>query len=290
MKFLVIFFSAIFLFANIGNITDIKGNVKIVRDQKTIKAKINFPINKTDTIYTYDNSKAKIVFKDKTVITIGKNSVFKIEEYFFGKKPKAKFNFLKGTFVSLTGKIGKIAPKRFKLNTKNASIGIRGTIVFGEINNKKDIIGCSQGLISVSNNNKIVLVKAGEMINTFKDQITKPMKIPNRYLKHIIGNLYLKKNEIKTFFGKVYINKLSWNDYRQLQYKESEDLIKDKNFKFSNSANQLFFENLKNDDSENDNSKNDNSKNDNSKNDNSKNDNSENDNSENDNSENEYPE
>jgi hypothetical protein len=264
-----------FLFASIGKITDMKGDVKIVRNQKTIKAKINIQINKKDTIYTYNASKAKIVFKDNTIITIGKNSVFKIEDYFFGKKPKAKFNFLKGTFISLDGKIAKIAPKRFKLKTKNASIGIRGTIVFGEIFTTKDIIGCSKGLISVTNSGKTVLVKGGEMVITFGNIITTPITIPTLYLTHIISNLSFKKHDINLFFNKVYKPKsnkskiikpqlkstnklktkkikLTWNDYKQAQnkteYKNIESSINTKNesFKFKNYSNKLFFKNIKN--------------------------------------------
>jgi hypothetical protein len=275
MKFLVIFFSAILLFANVGNITDMKGDVKIVRNQKSIKANINIPLDINDTVVTYDNSKAKIVFKDNTIITIGKNSAFKIKEYFMGKKPKAKFNFLKGTFLSMTGKIGKIAPKRFKLETKNASIGIRGTIVFGEIYPTKDIIGCSKGLISVTKNGQTILVKEGKMIMAFENIITTPMKIPAKYLTHIISNLSLKKSDVKTFFNKVYKPKsnkniksnlknklktnskikLTWDDYKQVQNQtqnkniESIINIKNENFKFKDYGNKLFLENLKNNDS-----------------------------------------
>jgi hypothetical protein len=203
MRFLIIFFS-VFLFASVGKFTEIKGNVKVLRGQKNINAMINMPLEINDTVVTYDNSKAKIVFKDKTIITIGKNSVFKIKDYFYGKKPKAKFSFLKGTFISVTGKIGKIAPKRFKLETKNASIGIRGTIVFGKLYLSGDIIGCSKGVISVTKNGKTVLVKAGEMVGAFKNVITTPLKVSSSYLTHIANELYLSTIEIKSFFGLIF--------------------------------------------------------------------------------------
>ncbi|GAX86961.1 conserved hypothetical protein [Lebetimonas natsushimae] len=215
MRFLLILV-AIFLYANIGNIKEIKGGVKVVRNHKTLKAYVNMPIEKKDTIYTYNNSKAKIIFKDKTIITLGKNSVFKVEDYVYGKKPRAKFSFLKGAFVSVDGKIAKIAPKRFKLKTKNASIGIRGTTVFGEISDKKDIIGCTQGLISVSKNGQEVLVKPGEMVKVFTNKITSPVKIPQSYLNKLVKKLSLNKKEIKSFFKQININrqnKVTWGDY-----------------------------------------------------------------------------
>jgi hypothetical protein len=227
MRFLLIFV-AIFLYASIGNIKEIKGDVKVLRNHKTIKAYVNMPVENKDTIYAYDNSKAKIVFKDNTIITIGKNSVFKVEDYVYGKKPKAKFSFLKGAFVSVDGKIAKIAPKRFQLKTKNASIGIRGTIVFGDISNKKDIIGCTQGLISVSKNGHEVLVKPGEMVKVFENKITPPIRIPASYLNKLVKKLSLNKKEINSFFNQKIIKQtdkklnmkhnqkiyeLRWKDY-----------------------------------------------------------------------------
>jgi hypothetical protein len=196
MRFLIIFI-AIFLYANIGKIIEIQGKVEVIRDSKNLKAYLNMPIKKKDIIKAYNNSKAKISFKDKTLITIGKNSIFKVEDYFFGKKPRAKFSFLKGTFISVDGKIAKIAPKRFKLKTKNASIGIRGTTVFGDLGVKKEIIGCTQGLISVSKGNQEILVKPGEMVKVFANKITPPVRIPKTYINRIVKKLSLNKKELK---------------------------------------------------------------------------------------------
>jgi hypothetical protein len=222
MRFLLIFV-AIFLYASIGNIKEIKGDVKVLRNHKTIKAYVNMPVENKDTIYAYDNSKAKIVFKDNTIITIGKNSVFKVEDYVYGKKAKAKFSFLKGAFVSVDGKIAKIAPKRFQLKTKNASIGIRGTIVFGDISNKKDIIGCTQGLISVSKNGHEVLVKPGEMVKVFENKITPPIRIPPSYLNKLVKKLSLNKKEINSFFNQRIIKQTNKNN-KKLNMKHNQKI------------------------------------------------------------------
>jgi hypothetical protein len=265
MRFLMIFVS-VFLFANVGNFKEIKGNVKVLRGNQHLKAKINMQLEVNDTVITYDNSKAKMIFNDKTIITIGKNSVFRIKDYVLGKKPKARFRFLKGTFISVTGKIGKIAPKRFKLETKNASIGIRGTIVFGKLYFSGDIIGCSQGLISVSKNGKSVLVKPGEMVGVFKNVITTPLEVSTSYLKYLFNEMSLSNVEIKSFFGLILkkesknnnaltikneinmtdINEtnktiLNWNDYmiektRKVNNKKPEPITFD---------NGIFFEELK---------------------------------------------
>ena len=202
MRFIIIFFS-VMLFAQVGNIKSLKGDVRILRNGMSLVAKVNSTINIKDVIITGENSKAKIVFKDNTIITIGKNSKFKVEEYVYNKKPKAKFSFLKGTFVSVTGKIGKIAPDRFKLRTKTAAIGIRGTIVFGSLNFAGGIIGCSSGSISVANSSGKVLLKASEAVGAYKGVLTKPFRIATGYIKDIAGKLSLNKNELKEFFGLI---------------------------------------------------------------------------------------
>ena len=264
MRFLILFFSVL-LYASIGQIQEIKGKVDVLRSDKVIHAKKGFSVDVNDTVFTYQNSKAKIVFKDNTIITIGQNSTFKIKDYVYGKKPKARFSFLKGSFVSVTGKIGKIAPKRFKLETKNASIGIRGTIVFGQLYFGGDIVGCSSGLISVAKGGKTVLVKPGEMVGVFGNVLTKPLKVSYGYLKSVFNSLSLSPGEIKSFFGKIipsfsYSNvsvnqkisakennesnissNLSWENYKI----EKLNTPKTKQFKAIIFDNGLQFENLK---------------------------------------------
>jgi len=269
MRYLIVFFS-ILLFADVGTIKEMKGNVNISRNHHLIKASLNMGVDINDTVITYKNSKAKIVFKDNTIITIGQNSAFKIKDYVLGKKPKARFGFLKGTFISVTGKIGKIAPKRFKLETKNSSIGIRGTIVFGQIYLAGDIIGCSQGLISVSNGVKSVLVKPGEIVGSFGNVITTPFKVASGYVGSIIKNMSLNPKEILSFFGLIYhsvsvkkaskhikpvsknidvnetnesniTQKLTWKDY----FIEKKHNIKNKEFEPFMFDNELFFDNFK---------------------------------------------
>jgi len=202
MRYLIIFFTVV-LYAYVGSFKEIKGGVELFRNGKTLTVHSGMGIDVNDTVFTHENAKAKIVFKDNTVITIGQNSTFKVKEYLYGGKPKARFGFLKGTFVSVTGKIGKIAPKRFKLETKNASIGIRGTTVFGEIYYSGDVIGCSSGAISVTKGGKTVLLKPGEMVGVFGSVVTKPIKTSVGYLKSIFSKLSLSRDEEAEFFSEV---------------------------------------------------------------------------------------
>ena len=165
----IVLFLAIFVnlvFANIGHISALKGKVSIDREGKIItEIKKGYSLKEKDIIFTKNRSKVQIKFKDNTIITIGKNSTFEIQEYLFdsSKKSKATFKVKRGFFKAVTGKIGKIARKRFKLKTKTATCGIRGTHFTGLIKNDKEFIACTKGAITVTAQDKTINVNQGEM-------------------------------------------------------------------------------------------------------------------------------
>lgn len=122
------------LWASIGKVSLLKGEAVVLRENQTLKLITNSSIDKLDKIVTGDNSQIQLTFEDKTVITLGSSSVLDIQEYLNdAQQPKAKFKFNQGTFKSITGEIGKKAPENFQLETKTATIGIRGTTVAGDL-------------------------------------------------------------------------------------------------------------------------------------------------------------
>ena len=142
------------LFAsNVATITALKGKADIQRDGALVVAALGSKLEQKDNILTKDNSKLQIIFKDETVISIGKNSEFSISEYLFedNAPPVAKFNMIRGAMRTITGQIGNIAPQRFSVATKTATIGIRGTnfSVFVE-NDGSSSAFCTFGAISVA--------------------------------------------------------------------------------------------------------------------------------------------
>ena len=151
------------LMASIGEITALRGTADIIRGGTAQSISVGTKLQSGDQIETAAKSKLQIVFNDKTVISLGQKSSFKVDEYIFKKdKISAKFSMGKGFFKSITGKIGKISPKQFKIKTANATIGVRGTTIIGEVAPKLDIIACTQGQIVVSSAGREVLVNAGE--------------------------------------------------------------------------------------------------------------------------------
>lgn len=161
-------FLSSYLFAGVATITAIKGEASIKRDGGTLVALLGSQLQEKDNIVTKDNTKLQIIFKDETVISIGKNSDFSINEYLFEDKqtPIAKFSMLKGAMRTITGTIGDIAPEKFSVATKTATIGIRGTnfsVVAGD--NGAYSAYCTFGAISVDIQGQSFLVPQGFFVS-----------------------------------------------------------------------------------------------------------------------------
>jgi len=213
MKILLILGMIIsFVFGWVGEITALKGEANVIRKDQTIPAKIGLKLEKEDSIKTFKNTKMQVIFKDNTVITIGKNSLVKIADYLFdNENSTAKFKLSHGIMKTLTGKIGKFAPKRFKIRTKNASIGIRGTYFVVESYENIIKVGMIAGITEFKNldNMKTYAVKAGE-------QLIFNIKEPN---KIIIKKGFVEPDSIK-------LSKKSTNNTQTINNK-IEDLAND---------------------------------------------------------------
>ncbi len=164
--FLMMIFSG-FLFASVGHFVIVRGDVEVVRDSKVLKAKSGMAIENKDEITTKGVAKAQIKFNDDTVVSLGKNTTFKVEDYLNdndGKKLHMGVN--KGSFKVITGGIAKVSRDNFVFTANNAVIGVRGTIFAGEVGqkHKQDTIACVQGAIDVKVGNDIQRINAGMMV------------------------------------------------------------------------------------------------------------------------------
>jgi len=165
------------LWASIGKVSLLKGEASATRENQTITLANGTTLEQHDVITTKANSQIQLTFEDKTVITLGSESILDVKEYLNdAQDPKAKFKFSQGTFKSITGQIGKKAPENFNLETRTATIGIRGTTVVGQIGQGEtpDLIGCSSGRIVVSNPSGSVVLAAGFQTTVSKTQSPTP--------------------------------------------------------------------------------------------------------------------
>lgn len=170
---------------DIATVTALKGSALIEREVESIEAFVGAKLKQKDIIKTNEDSKLQIIFQDETIITIGKNSNFSIQEYLFedSKTPVARFNILKGAMKTITGKIGKIAPQKFSVKAKTSTIGIRGTNFIVVVKNDNSYQAyCTYGAISVSIGAEVYIVKQGFFINVSADGKTELKKFTPKEL------------------------------------------------------------------------------------------------------------
>lgn len=165
MKYIVIFFLLIStLYAGIGEVTAAKGSVSLTRKGFSRSVKVGLEMLRKDLITTKKRSKAQVILNDDTVITVGPESSYRFLEYAQGKNPEVLMQLDRGFFKAVTGKIGKIAPHRFKIKTRAATIGVRGTQFMAHVAVDSEQIGCVQGTIMVTTVDKIFVVPSGKML------------------------------------------------------------------------------------------------------------------------------
>ncbi|GHV59701.1 hypothetical protein FACS1894103_3620 [Campylobacterota bacterium] len=100
-------------------------------------------------------SSVQIILNDDTTVTLGPNSNFSIDEFLYSEaaaNPKVKLSSAVGVFKVITGKVAKVAPQNFTLKGRTATIGVRGTHFWGNIdpNTNTDRFACVSGQIEVT--------------------------------------------------------------------------------------------------------------------------------------------
>lgn len=114
-----------------GIVKNVSGDVTVMRDGKTKNnIKVGDKFYEHDTIVTARGAKIGLIFNDNTLVSVGSNSEFDVKEYIF-KPGEQKSSFVgrlkKGTMACATGLIAKMSPESMKIESKTATIGIRGT-------------------------------------------------------------------------------------------------------------------------------------------------------------------
>ncbi len=114
-----------------GTVVALEGTASAVNQDGARRAlAVQSPIFPLDTIITAEASKLQIMFSDDSLVSQGEKSELVIDEYVYDPSRKsrnrAKLGITKGLFRVVTDKITKLNPKRFKVKTRMATIGIRG--------------------------------------------------------------------------------------------------------------------------------------------------------------------
>jgi hypothetical protein len=122
---------------SIGSVETITGEVYAVRPDGTrVRLQAGDPVFQGDQIQTADGASIKMTFIDGTLFTLGGDARLALDEMVFdpaSSSGESAFSILQGGFLFVSGQIAQNNPNDMTVTTPVATIGIRGTIVTGEV-------------------------------------------------------------------------------------------------------------------------------------------------------------
>ncbi len=121
---------------SIGVVKSVSGDVYLIGPESSVKAVPNMKLMEGDSIKTGPKSSVGLVFEDDTVVSLGPKSEMAIQSFLFNpveKELSFVARMVQGTFSFITGQIAKLAPKKVKLETPDATLGVRGTKILVKI-------------------------------------------------------------------------------------------------------------------------------------------------------------
>jgi hypothetical protein len=170
----------------VGAIEEVKGNATITRADGTVETvTIGTPVYQGDIVETDASGAVNIVFIDETSMAVSENARLSIDEYTFDPATESgttNFSVLRGLFVFTSGLIGRDDPDDVSIDTPVGSIGIRGTVIAGDINpTGESKITVMEGAIVVKNGlMETILSQQFETVSLhgFHDQMTNIGVVP----------------------------------------------------------------------------------------------------------------
>ena len=140
---------------NLGKVTSVSGNAVVERNGQTFSAGTDILICAGDKYITDNTSVVQLSLRDRSIITVGKDSEFTVKTFkIYKQEPNvALFELAKGAFRAVTG-FATERPHRFEVRTSIATIGVRGTDFwggFGLTENGLDVVMLSGKGVYVNN-------------------------------------------------------------------------------------------------------------------------------------------
>ena len=115
----------------IGLVLEVTGEVLLVHADGTSEvASANMPVFVDDLVTTGPGGAVEIVFVDGTTFSLGANGQMRLDNLVFdpaGNNNGLDATVVKGSFVFITGQIGKEEGEGVQIDTPAGTIGIRGT-------------------------------------------------------------------------------------------------------------------------------------------------------------------
>lgn len=152
------------LLGDVGRVTYLQGSADMRKQSETVAVVKGLSVGEEETLLTHEKSKVQVHLNDESVITVGPLSEYRFVAFNDRDDPHALMEIKRGFFKAVTGKIGKVAPERFRIKTNEATIGVRGTWFMGHVEKGREAIACTKGAISVTTPAGVFEISAGEML------------------------------------------------------------------------------------------------------------------------------
>jgi hypothetical protein len=183
---------------NIGEVLSVKGNPQIFRGEGSVLAVSGDIVQEGDQIKTGSRARVKLLLKDGTAITVGKNSDLKIDEYLYlryNRRSKLKASLHTGVMRVVTGAIGKVVPHRFKIKTRTSTIGVRGTDFIVYSSGKTEKFAVEEGAISINSGGKEYTLKESQFLQLTGRAYGRIKKLTESRLMELYRELYVGDRE-----------------------------------------------------------------------------------------------
>ena len=204
-KWLLIALLSSTTYADIGSISELRGNGEILRENEEDKllAELSLGILSNDDVRTGDGRMA-IQFLDDSVLKLTEHSKIVVDEYIFDPNPsksKLSLRMASGTARFISGSLGKIKKENISIKTPSATISVLGTdftTTVDEIGRSLIILlpdadGNSSGKITVETSAGVEILDQpfqATMVSVSEAPPTKPVKLVGMTLG-LINNLLI---------------------------------------------------------------------------------------------------
>jgi len=129
-------FISICVAKDVGVIISYKAGVVAQRNDKTVDLAMKAIVNDKDILKTDETGRAQILFNDETSVSLGSNTLLKLEDVIDDNANSAfRARIDHGIVRFITGKIVEKNPNGFSVVTPDATVGIRGTIFAVRVGN-----------------------------------------------------------------------------------------------------------------------------------------------------------
>jgi hypothetical protein len=191
----------------IGAVDEASGDATITRtDGTTEQISIGTPVYQGDIVETSADGAVNITFSDESSFAVSEDARMAIDEYVYDpdtEEGAQNFSALKGVFVFTSGLIGRDDPDDVSIDTPSGSIGIRGTIIAGDVDNGEITVVEGAIVLRDNNGNELTLDEQFETGRFNSDSDTPPTNLGQLSAQDVSSRFASVENVAPGLFSSV---------------------------------------------------------------------------------------